>query len=125
MPVVVPSKTVTPTSVLAGQLVTYTVVAYNRGDAPALGTMITETLPSGFTYAREVQVSELGVTRSVTVTPIAGAVEPGWGVWDIGSKGVVTITFQATTTLISGVYSNTVTAVPPTRCRPQPPTWRR
>ncbi len=60
------SKTATPTTVLAGQLVTYTIVVTNLGPSFASFVDIKDTLPAGVT-----QVGEATITRSKGSDPIA------------------------------------------------------
>ena len=110
VPVVTLAKTVSPATVPVGQPVTYTITAQNIGDATAQGVVITDSLPSDFTYVADVLVSESNATRTSTVGPVAGSATPAWGIWNIDPTGIVTITFTANTGTATGTFSNTVSA---------------
>jgi uncharacterized repeat protein (TIGR01451 family) len=106
VPVVRLSKTVTPTVAWAGYPVTYTIVAYNIGEAAAQGVVITDSLPSGFTYANTVSTDYITATQ----TSAYATATPSWGVWDIAPTGKVTVTFVVTASTSAGTFSNTVLA---------------
>ncbi|MDY7077535.1 MAG: pre-peptidase C-terminal domain-containing protein [Chloroflexota bacterium] len=106
VPVVRLSKTVTPTSVQAGENVTYTITAENIGDATAQDVVITDTLPAGFSFDGTVSTDQDTAVRTSVYT----ATTPAWGIWDIAPSGRVTITFQAQTSAVTGTFTNTVSA---------------
>jgi uncharacterized repeat protein (TIGR01451 family) len=110
VPIIVLTKAVTPESVMAGEVVRYTITAYNVGSAPALGVQLTDLLPSGFTYSADVALTAEQATRTSVLTPSAGSATPTWGSWDIAPFGQVTIIFEATTGLTAGQFVNTVHA---------------
>lgn len=49
-PAVTLAKSASPTNVVAGGVVTYTITLANSGDEAAQGVRVTDTLPAGFTY---------------------------------------------------------------------------
>ena len=86
--------TTTPTVVAGGQA-TYRIVVRNTGASVASGVTISDTLPTGFTYASTTLVDAYIAPRPTTVNPTAGTTTPTWGNWNIGASGAVTITFVA------------------------------
>ena len=104
--------TTTPT-VYAGQQVTYTIAVSNTGLDAATEVTISDTLPSGFTYASTATITQTNASRTNPVSPSAGDAVPTWGHWTIHAGGAVTITFLADTapSLTPGTYDNTAYAV--------------
>lgn len=99
------TKTVNNPTPYIGQSVTFTLTAKNWGPGNSLNTLVTDLLPTGYTY------------QSSTVT--TGTYNGGTGVWDIGtlnSGAAATLTITALVNS-SGIYSNTATisgdVVPP------------
>ena len=110
-PVVVLSKVVTPDTVMAGEPVRYTITVRNIGSATATGVQLTDTLPDGFLYTADVEITENQATRTIPLAPGAGSAAPTWGVWDIAPAGEVTISFEATTGVTAGQFVNAVSAI--------------
>ncbi len=112
-PALVIDKDTSTPSVLAGGQVTYTIVVSNTGGSTATGVTISDTLPSGFTYASASSIVTSGlVTRAATVDPTAGAGTPVWGTWTVEAGGAVRITFivDVAASVGSGTYDNTAYA---------------
>ena len=103
--------TTTPT-VSAGGPATYVIVVRNNGGTAATGVTISDTLPSGFTYASTTSAVVSGGSRTALQNPTVGATTPTWGVWTLNASGAVTITFVATVGagVAPGQYDNTAYA---------------
>ena len=105
-----PNVTNTPT----GTTATYSIVvsnAANRGTA--INGVISDTLPSGFTFSSTSSVTLAGgATRPSTSNPTAGSATPSWGNFSIPGGGSVTITFiaQIASSVAPGTYQNPATA---------------
>jgi uncharacterized repeat protein (TIGR01451 family) len=97
------TKTVTPSLVLPGETVTYTIVLTNQGNATAGNALVTDTLPFSFGGMIEGPTPTYTPPDVVWMTTITG--RP----LDAPTGPPVTLTFTATAALIPGVYSNTVT----------------
>ena len=68
--------------VAQGQTARYTITLRNTGTAPAQGTFISATLPSGFVYVSTVEIG--GDSGRIGRTdPIAKSLLPSWGTWDV------------------------------------------
>jgi uncharacterized repeat protein (TIGR01451 family) len=92
------SKTVTPTTVAAGQRITYTLLISNNGTVPAYGATVTDTLPTSLTLLSPVTASSgavIAAGTSITVQVASLAV---------GENITVTIPVRVTTL---GVFTNT------------------
>jgi uncharacterized repeat protein (TIGR01451 family) len=87
--------------VAQGQTARYTVTLRNTGTAPAQGTFISATLPSGFVYVNTFEISG-NSARIGSTNPVAKSLLPSWGTWDVpapeaGSPGgTLRIVFDAT-----------------------------
>ncbi|GGJ35230.1 GEVED domain-containing protein [Deinococcus roseus] len=85
--------------------------AANTGTATSV--VISDPLPSGFTYASTGTLSLTGgATRTSTSNPTAGSSSPSWGSFTIPAGGSVTIPFNVTIagSTALGTYQNGVTA---------------
>ncbi|TET52353.1 MAG: DUF11 domain-containing protein [Anaerolineales bacterium] len=94
-----------------GGVATYTIALTNPGSVTVTNVVVTDTLPSGFTYASGSVVAS-GAARTSTSNPSVGDSTLYWGTWDVGGGGAFTITFStnvATTTPV-GSYDNTAQA---------------
>jgi len=102
------TKTVYPTAVVAGTVVTYTIIVTNTGNETAPSATVTDTLPTGFTFGGMVQgpmPSQSGNDLIWSGLVITGTVwPPGW----IAPPGPLTLVFTATA-YGSGTYYNAVT----------------
>jgi uncharacterized repeat protein (TIGR01451 family) len=78
------TKTISDTTPLQGQTITYTIMARNAGPLNDTGVVVNDSLPAGVTY-----VSDTG----------GGAYNPGSGVWNIGNmtNGQLTTLFITVT----------------------------
>jgi uncharacterized repeat protein (TIGR01451 family) len=89
------------TPVIQGQTARYTITLRNTGTAPARGTFISATLPSGFVYLNTIEISG-DSARIGSTNPVAKSLLPSWGTWDIpaaeaGSPvGTLRIVFDVT-----------------------------
>ncbi len=87
--------------VAQGQTARYTITVRNTGTAPAQGTFISATLPSGFIYVNTFEISG-NSARIGSTNPVAKSLLPSWGTWDVpapeaGSPGgTLRIVFDAT-----------------------------
>ncbi len=93
------TKTVSTASPTLGSTVTFTITARNNGPASAPSVVVTDLLPSGYTF--------------VSATPSRGTYTPNTGVWAIGTlagsgSNTATLTLVATV-LPTGAYNNTAT----------------
>lgn len=106
----VTKRTTTPTSV-AGGTARYEITVRNQLAASVAGVEVTDLLPSGFTFAATVSAGGSGVTRSTTVNPTVGDVQPLWGSWILNGGAALTITFDAdlATTVGPATYQNELT----------------
>jgi uncharacterized repeat protein (TIGR01451 family) len=109
-PVLAVTKTAQPAAVLAGRTVTYTITVANSGNETAVGTVITDRLPTPFTFGGMVQGPAPTVAGNVltwTGQTVTGTIWPaGW----IAPPGPLTLVFTATAGGVNGVtYYNAVT----------------
>jgi uncharacterized repeat protein (TIGR01451 family) len=87
--------------VVQGQTARYTITLRNTGTAPARGTFVSATLPSGFVYATTFEISG-NSTRIGSTNPIAKSLLPSWGTWDLPAQeagspgGTLRLVFDAT-----------------------------
>ncbi len=121
------TKVTTTPNVAQGGTAGYTLTVTNTaaaGSCPATGVTITDTLPTGFTYAATGTIALNGGTvrtttlafptastftlTPVTTTPAAGATAPVWGNFVIPPGGSITLPFTATVGagVAAGIYSN-------------------
>jgi uncharacterized repeat protein (TIGR01451 family) len=114
-PVLAVTKTTSsPNVYLVGSsdgLATYAITVRNSGnvDNPAAGVLISDALPSGFTYASTLGVTLTGgATRSGPTNPAVGSGTPSWGTFAMPGGSEVTITFTAAVanSTASGTYQN-------------------
>ena len=87
-------KTVTPANPAIGADATFTVTVSNNGPSTATGVIVTDGLPSGYTF--------------VSATPSQGTYDAGTGIWTVGSianAGNATLTIVGTVRS-SGAYTN-------------------
>lgn len=106
-----PAKsTSTPTVVqtASGAVASYDITIQNTSAATATGVVVTDTLPSGFTYKDTTAVTG----GTVTSSPTLGDQAPAWGTFSIPASGTLQITFRAD--IAAGVggqtYSNDLSA---------------
>ncbi|HNT74256.1 MAG TPA: DUF11 domain-containing protein, partial [Anaerolineae bacterium] len=91
------AKSVNDTTPAVGDVITFTVVVTNHGPSAATGVVVTDALPSGYTYQAH--------------TPSGAAYTPATGVWAVGSladdaSATLQIRVQVNAT---GEYTNTAT----------------
>ncbi|MGC9082785.1 MAG: invasin domain 3-containing protein [Anaerolineae bacterium] len=102
------AKTVYPTAVVAGSVVTYTITVTNTGNETAPSATVTDTLPAGFTFGGMVQGPAPSVSGSDLIWTglvVTGTVwPPGW----LAPPGPLTLVFTATAGG-SGTQYNAVT----------------
>ena len=111
------SKTVSNSNPGAGETVTYTLTVVNRDSTPTSLNKIEETLPPGFSFDCNGPVNQLTLpgAEAVDIYPDDGpcpASNEDEIEWDmppgttIPSGGVVTLTFNAVTSVTPGTYCN-------------------
>jgi uncharacterized repeat protein (TIGR01451 family)/fimbrial isopeptide formation D2 family protein len=120
------TKVATTPNVVQGGVAGYTITVTNTaavGSCPATGVTITDTLPTGFTYAATGAIALNGGTvrtttvvigastftvTPVTTTPAVGATVPVWGNFVIPAGGSITLPFTAAVPAAqaAGTYSN-------------------
>ncbi|MGQ9717681.1 MAG: beta strand repeat-containing protein, partial [Anaerolineae bacterium] len=102
------TKTVYPSAVVAGTVVTYTIIVTNTGNETAQSATVTDTLPASFTFGGMVQGDAPVQSGSDLIWAnqvITGTIWPsGW----VAPPGPLTLVFTATASG-SGTYSNYVT----------------
>ena len=105
-------KDTTTPIVVAGGQATYVIVVQNTGDSPAVGVMISDTLPAGFTYASTTSAVVSNGSRTSTSNPTVGAATPTWGTWTLNPGGAMTLTFtvDVARSVAPGIYDNTANA---------------
>ena len=99
------SQSATPTTVVGGDLITYTLAYTNVGTTNAISVTITDTLPSGVTVQ---QVT----TNGVTMTRSSNAATELFRIATLagGQSGLITITARLSDTLTPGaILTNTAT----------------
>lgn len=98
----------------SGATATYTIVVSNAVNLSTANSLsISDTLPTGFTYAVTGLVTlGGGATRPSTTNPTAGAAVPAWSAFSIPGGGSVSLTFTVTipNSVTSGTYQNPATA---------------
>ncbi len=102
------TKTDNATSAVAGQQITYTIVATNAGPSAATGATVTDALPAVLTDASWSCVASAG-----SGCPAAGVGDLAATV-DLAVGGTATFTLSATVSpAASGALANTATVIPP------------
>jgi uncharacterized repeat protein (TIGR01451 family) len=87
--------------VAQGQTARYTITLRNTGTAPAQGTFVSATLPSGFVYVNTFEIAG-NSARIGSTNPVAKSLLPSWGTWEVpapeaGSPpGTLRVVFDAT-----------------------------
>jgi uncharacterized repeat protein (TIGR01451 family) len=107
------SKAGVPAVIHVTDPVTYTIVARSLSNSTTIaeGVLITDVLPSGFTYTDTLSIQTSGaVTATGDISSSTGATSPVWGQWDIGPGGAITITFVCGSSSTPGMATNTVIA---------------
>ena len=85
------------TPVQAGGDTRYTIVLTNTGTAPAKGTFVSASLPTGFVYSQTVDLSGNSLRIGQT-DPLGASLLPSWGTWTVpaalegGGNGQLRIT---------------------------------
>lgn len=105
-----PVVTQTPTGTTGEYTIVVSIPA-NQGTA--LGFTISDSLPTGFTYASTSAINLSGGAARISVSdPTAGTATPAWGSFDIPGGGQVQITFTVdiASTVVPGIYQNPATA---------------
>ncbi|MGE5343180.1 MAG: beta strand repeat-containing protein, partial [Candidatus Omnitrophota bacterium] len=98
-------KHTTTPSVGQGGTAVYVIEVENTHSATATGVVVTDTLPSGFTYSSTASIT--GGTRTATNDPSSGDQAPSWGTFSIASGDTLTITFNAAIAAgIAGTFDN-------------------
>lgn len=95
------TKTVTPDTVLAGEVITYTLIFTNNGLHPAVGVVITDDIPITIT-----NVSHINSGAAITPT---GSISYVWAVENLqgGEGGIITITGQISSALSNvNIFTN-------------------
>lgn len=95
---IVVTKMVNNATPLVGSNVIFTINVTNNGPSNATNTIVTDLLPTGYTY--------------ISHTQTAGTYNSSNGVWTVGTlNNTITRTLTITATVLnSGIYLNTVTA---------------
>ncbi len=104
-------KDTTTPIVRVGEVATYTIVV--NSDETINSAVITDFLPSGFTY-RSGTVEASNATRTSVLDPAFGDNVLTWGTWDIDVGGALTITFSVDVNAPPGTYDNTALIDSPT-----------
>lgn len=102
-------KTADPDPVQAGDLLTYTITITNEAtaDGPALGVVVSDTLPAEVIYQSSGFVSPASGTIDDSGNPIL------WSLTDpllVGDSVQLTVTVRVNSPLLPGLITNTVTA---------------
>ncbi|HEX5692223.1 MAG TPA: SdrD B-like domain-containing protein, partial [Roseiflexaceae bacterium] len=104
-------KDTTTPFVAPGGQATYTIKLTNAGSLTLSNVVISDTLPTGFTYAGSI-IALTNATRTAVTDPSIGAGTLNWGAWQIDPGGSVAITLTANVSASAalGVYDNTAWA---------------
>ena len=92
------SETATPTNVLAGQTVTYTIIVSNNGPSPATGVTLVDTLPNGLTFVS-------GTVAGGSVSFLNGLVIAPVGSIAAGQQTTVTLVLMP---MFAGTFTDSV-----------------
>jgi uncharacterized repeat protein (TIGR01451 family) len=92
------------TPVPASSEVTYRITIKNTTAVPAYKVKITDVLPTGFTYDKELTMLTKGAVVRGT-KPVVGANTLVWDNYTIPANGTINIFFTATASASSGTYS--------------------
>ena len=115
----VTKTTSTPTIVntATGTTATYTLTVTNSGSANAAGVKVTDTLPTGFSYASTSSLSLNGSAVAASGYSVTGTTTPQWdtaptGGFTINAGQTLVITFVANVanTVANGTYNNSASA---------------
>jgi len=100
------TKTVSPSTVLPGMPVTYTITLTNTNGPAITVTQVADTLHTGFTYN--------GSTSGLTSSPPTGTTGTiHWdGSWTLPANGTLTLSFSATVSSSLGTYTNDASFTP-------------
>ena len=104
------SKTVSPSTVAAGQPVTFTVTVSNPLASAITVSSITDTLPAGFTYQGTFGAGTIGAPTTSPTIGAGGAVTWTFGPATIPASSSRTLIFTANASTVAGTYSNSVSA---------------
>jgi len=96
-------KQVYPVSAIPDQVITYTITFANYGSELVTGIMISDTIPISVTNTSVIS-SGVAITQ-VQDTRYAWEIAP----LEVGQGGIITITGQLSSTLPSGMFTNTAT----------------
>jgi uncharacterized repeat protein (TIGR01451 family) len=104
------TKTTSTATVVLGGAATFTITVTNNANATltATGVTISDTLPSGFTYASTGAAGGTG-TRTSTTNPTAGDTDLTFGTWSLAPGQTASVTFTATAPSAAdscGAYNN-------------------
>lgn len=101
-------KDVSPTSVMVGQAVTYTVTLENEGTGVGVVEVISDTLPAGFAFLKMVSSSDV-----LTEPEEAGNTIFWDGPFSMAAGGDLTLVYQARSAMVGGEWqpTNSVKAV--------------
>ena len=115
------SKTVSNANPNGGDSVTYSLTVINRDSTPTTLNEIEDTLPAGFSYDCNATPDQLTLPGQAAqdITPDNAPCPQGNDLeWDmphgtsIDSGGVVTLTFNAVTSVTPGIYCNEIQVTP-------------
>ena len=103
------TKIASPETVDAGAQANYTVTVNNTGGATATGVVVTDSLPTGFSFASGSVSTGGGASCTGTPAPTVGSGTPQWGTCQVPAGGSVTITYAADIDVETpfGKYGNT------------------
>jgi len=109
----VDKRTTTPTA-SAGGSANYIIDVDNTSGAAISGVTVTDTLPSGFSYASTTSIVNDGVATPASTSPSVGDTVPVWGTFTIQPGKRLTVTFVAAIASSTGAatYQNDAGATP-------------
>ncbi|MEM7034477.1 MAG: Calx-beta domain-containing protein [Chloroflexota bacterium] len=107
---VIDKDTTTP-SIIAGKQVTYTIAVTNTGGGTANNVIISDTLPTGFSYSSQ-SVTLNGGATGPTGSPTAGATVLQWNGITLPTNAGIILTFvvDVSSATAAGTYQNTAQA---------------
>ena len=88
-------------------VVTYTIVIHNDGDGVAIGTVMTDPLPSGVTFGSQSEGSAIVPPPGSALFPLPDNTY-GWGPYDLAAHTAYTITFTVNVTTSADFYGTTI-----------------